>query len=318
MTEKTVSVVMCTYNGEKYIREQLDSILAQTYPLLEVIIQDDGSTDATPDICRAYAARHSNIRFTVNEQNLGFNRNFQSACTKAKGQFVAISDQDDVWFPQKIARLVEAIGNCDACTSPHLRGYTQEQSFVVNPQCSAEGVLFTPIMGHTILFRRDFVQTAVHWSLPVTYDYSLAICASLRNGIAFVPESLSWHRSNDASATAMEARKFTTPNSARPSAWRPYLYGIANYRRLQRKPNWQKVYAYAYEQTSPAHLPEVHKMAGLLLNRSPWALFKLCRLCLKHGNSIYPKKGQTGLRGAIRKFFFPLIFSYGNITYDKR
>lgn len=309
---------MCTYNGEKYIREQLDSILAQTWPLLEVIIQDDGSTDSTPDICRTYEARHSIVRFIQNEQNLGFNRNFQSVCEKAKGQFVAISDQDDVWFPQKIERLVSAIGNHDACTSPHLRGYTQEQSFVVNPQCSAEGVLFTPIMGHTILFRRDFVQTAEHWSLPVTYDYSLAICASLRNGIAFVPETLSWHRSNDASATAVESRKIAPHNRPRPSAWRPYLFGIANYRRLQRKPNWQKVYAYAYEHSSQKHLPAVHKMAALMLTPSLWALFKLCRLCLKHGAGIYPKKGQKGWRSALRKFCFPLIFSYGNITYDKR
>lgn len=70
---KTVSVVMCTYNGERFLREQLDSILAQTYPLREIIIQDDGSTDATPAICREYEARYPIVRFIQNEHNLGYN-----------------------------------------------------------------------------------------------------------------------------------------------------------------------------------------------------------------------------------------------------
>lgn len=61
--EKTVSVIMGTYNGEKYIREQLDSILSQTYSIKEIIIQDDGSTDGTVRICEEYAEIYSNVLF---------------------------------------------------------------------------------------------------------------------------------------------------------------------------------------------------------------------------------------------------------------
>ena len=61
--KKKVSVVMCTYNGAKYIREQLDSIINQTYPIFEIIIQDDCSTDDTVDIIREYAETHSNDSF---------------------------------------------------------------------------------------------------------------------------------------------------------------------------------------------------------------------------------------------------------------
>ena len=71
--KKKVSVVMCTYNGAQYIREQLDSIINQTYPIFEIIIQDDCSTDDTVDIIREYAETHSNIRLFQNEKSLGIN-----------------------------------------------------------------------------------------------------------------------------------------------------------------------------------------------------------------------------------------------------
>lgn len=95
---KTVSIVMCTYNGEQFLREQLDSILAQTYPIHELIIQDDCSTDHTADIVREYARQYPFIRFHANISNLGFNRNFQDALSKAEGDYIAIADQDDIWY----------------------------------------------------------------------------------------------------------------------------------------------------------------------------------------------------------------------------
>lgn len=109
---------MGTYNGAEYIREQLDSILSQTYPLKEIIIQDDGSTDDTVAICTAYAEKFPIIHFSRNASNLGFNQNFKSAAMKATGDFVAFSDQDDVWFPTKIEKQVAAIGNHDICFLP--------------------------------------------------------------------------------------------------------------------------------------------------------------------------------------------------------
>ena len=66
-----ISVVMCTYNGEKYIRQQLDSILQQTYPIHEIIINDDISTDKTVDIIKEYMIRHDNIHLFVNSKRLG-------------------------------------------------------------------------------------------------------------------------------------------------------------------------------------------------------------------------------------------------------
>lgn len=111
MSLKRVSVVLCTYNGEKYIREQLESIVSQTYPIHELLIQDDCSTDATPLIIEEYKEKYPFIRFYRNKNNLGFNRNFWKAFEKVTGDYIAISDQDDIWVDTKIEVLVGCIGN---------------------------------------------------------------------------------------------------------------------------------------------------------------------------------------------------------------
>ena len=70
---KKISVVMCTYNGARFIREQLDSILNQTYPIYELIIQDDCSTDETVEIVKEYTSRDKRIKLFINSTPLGFN-----------------------------------------------------------------------------------------------------------------------------------------------------------------------------------------------------------------------------------------------------
>ena len=95
MNSLLVSVVLGTYNGEVYLQEQLRSVLAQTYPALEIIAIDDGSGDRTVEILREFAARDPRIRVVVNERNLGFIRNFEKGCRLAAGKFIALCDQDD-------------------------------------------------------------------------------------------------------------------------------------------------------------------------------------------------------------------------------
>lgn len=314
MTPK-VSVILCTYNGEKYLREQIDSILAQTYPVSELILQDDGSTDATVDICRDYAERFPQVSFHRNEKNLGFNLNFKSAAMRATGDLVAISDQDDVWFAQKISRQVEAIGQHDICFSTHTRGSDPEHAHIVSPQYALEALLFSGFAGHTMLLRCDFIQDERNWIPHIHYDWSLGICAQMGRGIVRVEEPLNWHRMNDDSACANEMKMFGKHNKPKPT-YEPYLQGWGNYRRLQLTENWQRLYHIIYEGTRRPELQTAHRMAGLMLSRSPLALLQLCWLCMKHRRKIYPNGGQGGLKGMIRGFFYPFIFAYDNIQYD--
>ena len=74
------------------------------------------------DTIKEYAQKHPFIKLYVNEHNLGFNQNFKSVAMKATGDYVAISDQDDIWFPEKIEKQVQAIGDHDICCSPCLKG----------------------------------------------------------------------------------------------------------------------------------------------------------------------------------------------------
>lgn len=313
---KTVSVIMGTYNGAKYIREQLDSILSQTYPLKEIIIQDDGSTDETVAICEEYAKRYPIIHFSRNEHNLGFNLNFKSAAMKATGDFVAISDQDDVWFPEKIAKQVAAIGEHDMCFSTHLRGADMEHTHLVSPQYSLEALLFCGFAGHTMLLRRDFIQTSEYWIDKMMYDWSLAICAQLHGGITMVDEPLNWHRTNLESACHEEMRKAGRKIGEHPT-YEPYLYGIGNYMKLQRQPNWKRFYTYVYKNTREKRFALAHQMTRYMLHRNLVSLFCLCYLCLKYGEKIYYSKNQKGLMGKIRSFCYPLIFSYHNTQYNR-
>ena len=97
------SVALTTYNGEKYIEKQLDSIRNQTLPPDEVIIRDDCSIDKTPDIVKEYITRYSlNWDFRVNESNRGFFDNFFEAIRACTGDVVYLADQDDVWDLRKI------------------------------------------------------------------------------------------------------------------------------------------------------------------------------------------------------------------------
>jgi glycosyltransferase involved in cell wall biosynthesis len=104
-----VSIVMGTYNGEKYLREQLESIYGQTYQNIEVIICDDSSTDGTVKILSEFS-REFGLTYYVNKANLGLVRNYEKALSLAKGDYLALADQDDIWYPGKIELLLDNIG----------------------------------------------------------------------------------------------------------------------------------------------------------------------------------------------------------------
>ena len=108
-TPKAV-VLLSTYNGERYLRAQLDSILGQTYENLELYIRDDGSKDGTVEILREYAARHKKIVLISGSGNLGYPACFYALTDMAPdADYYFFSDQDDVWFADKVERAVKRL-----------------------------------------------------------------------------------------------------------------------------------------------------------------------------------------------------------------
>lgn len=105
-----VQVLMSTYNGEQYLREQIDSILQQEYPNIQLLIRDDGSKDGTIAIIHEYAEKYSNVSYYVGK-NLGAKGSFFDLMKHADtaSDYYAFSDQDDVWLPDKIGRAVKRL-----------------------------------------------------------------------------------------------------------------------------------------------------------------------------------------------------------------
>lgn len=108
----TLSVVIATYNGARFLREQLDSIYRQTHLPDEVVVSDDGSTDETVAILEEYKQRYGLI-YEVNKQPLGVNGNFFRAMALSTGDLISICDQDDIWFPHKLETLYNHITTMD-------------------------------------------------------------------------------------------------------------------------------------------------------------------------------------------------------------
>ena len=100
---------MPVYNGEKYIREALDSALDQRFQDFELIISDNVSTDRTPDICKAYAARDDRVKYYRNEINVGGARNFNRAFERSSGVYFKWLAHDDLMAPEFLTRCVEVL-----------------------------------------------------------------------------------------------------------------------------------------------------------------------------------------------------------------
>lgn len=104
--EGMVSVIMPTWNSSRFVAESIDSVLAQTYKNIEIIITDDASSDSTPDILREYAERDSRVRIILNKENGGAGRSRNCSIRAARGQYIAFCDSDDRWDPTKIEKQV--------------------------------------------------------------------------------------------------------------------------------------------------------------------------------------------------------------------
>ena len=204
-----ISIALATYNGSRFLREQLDSIYAQTWPNIEVVACDDCSSDDTEAILEEYRQRHG-LRYEVNKRNLGFVRNFEKVMSLCRGEFIALADQDDVWFPEKLERLMAGIGSASLVYSDafliddegrELPGSLIATSGVlpVTGTSFSYFVCNSCVTGCTALFRRDLLDTALPIPECETYhDWWLALVASKRDGVCYLPERLVRYRQHAA------------------------------------------------------------------------------------------------------------------------
>lgn len=191
-----VSVVLATYNGERFLEAQLDSIVQQTYPNLEVIVVDDCSTDATTTILARYVARYPFMRVIVNDTNLGYIRNFEKGMLLATGDYVAPSDQDDVWYLEKISTLVAEIGDSDLIYADSrlideagisLNMVISDVKPVQNYDNCLAFAIWNTAPGHAMLIRKELVRQTIPFPSSMPHDHWLCFVATFQKPIRFVP-----------------------------------------------------------------------------------------------------------------------------------
>ena len=198
-----ISIVVATYNGAKFLATQLDSVLAQDYPNLEIIISEDNSQDDTITLLEAYQQKHPSIQLIRSEQNQGYIKNFEQGCKNAKGKFVALCDQDDRWHPQKISQLYTAIGDsalvyadsvlCNENMDP-LGVNISDRVTCKDFSSPLEQAIFCRIYGHAMLIRNDFLQQIFPFPSIIPHDWWISYTATLHGGIQYIPEALAWYR----------------------------------------------------------------------------------------------------------------------------
>ncbi|WP_158559139.1 glycosyltransferase [Deminuibacter soli] len=198
-----ISVVMCTYNGEKFIDEQVQSILQQTWQNMELIIVDDCSTDSTWQKLQQWQQQSTLVKLHRNAHNLGYNKNFEYAIQLAAGDLIALSDQDDIWLSEKLERLVPCFNDAQTVLA-HSRSVRLENGKLdfhkVSLQHQFSGndtrrlLFFNQMMGHDAMFRRSLVQHIVPIPERMSYDWWIAVVATCYGNIAAVPDFLVHHR----------------------------------------------------------------------------------------------------------------------------
>lgn len=202
----TLSVVIATYNGEKFLREQLDSVLAQTLMPDEIIVSDDGSTDGTWAILEEYKSKYPKLfRLYRNEKGLGPHENFKKAFQYVTCDFVAPCDQDDIWMPEKLERCVAAMDGhtslvfCNEVIKQEDGRMTKMHH--VMPKLR-DCVFGKDVYGHVMVCKKEALDV-FSLGTEITFDWGLTLYAAIFNsGKGIDYEGCIWRRHSQTVTTA--------------------------------------------------------------------------------------------------------------------
>lgn len=223
-----VSVAMATYNGARFILEQLNSIAAQTLLPAELVVSDDGSTDNTLDIVRAFAEQAPfPVRILDKAEWLGFADNFLFAVEQCRFDYVALSDQDDRWMPDKLAVALARMQADGSLLSLHRLMVTDEalHPLGVFEQDIRGDMRFAALeldpyatgWGNTMVFRREVAHLVPRASRPRQFERSTllshdtwiyVLCAAL-GPVSHIAEPLILYRKHGANVVGMGPNRWT-------------------------------------------------------------------------------------------------------------
>lgn len=209
-----IDIILATYNGGKYLKQQLDSILNQTYNNFKLIISDDASTDETIDILKEYKKKDNRIEVYYQEKNLGYVQNFEFLLKKVENDIFMLCDQDDIWLKEKIeksylnlkSKNVDLI-HCDLKVIDNALNIIHKSRWdyfqlrkKINYDDLRTEYLYNCITGCTIMAKKSFLKYIL--PLPkkskyLIHDYWLALVISLKGKIGHIDEPLILYRQHD-------------------------------------------------------------------------------------------------------------------------
>ena len=207
---RKISVCMATYNGERFIRAQIESVLSQLEENDEIIICDDNSSDGTVKVIEGI--NDSRIRFFRNEKNLGYTANFEKALSKSNGDYVILCDQDDVWLEKKVdvvkrklqefdfimsdAKVVDT--NLNVIHESRNKYYGVRNGFVRN-------FIKTRYLGCCMAFRKDVLDFALPFPKNrnlCLHDAWISLCAEMYFKTTVIDQPLILYRRHESNASS--------------------------------------------------------------------------------------------------------------------
>lgn len=229
LNSATVDILLATHNGEKYLDEQIRSIIEQTWSDWRLLISDDQSSDTTREIVNRWIECDSRITLVSVEKKGSAVRNFMSLLPHAEADLVMFCDQDDVWMPDKIAKSVRAstrAGDAEnpllVCSDVHVVDRDLKllsQSFIRSSALRTEGFSLSrtltqnPALGCTILINKSLLeivrQKPADMDRVIMHDWWLSIAACAFGSIVYLDEPLMWYRQhggNDVGAKTYSVR----------------------------------------------------------------------------------------------------------------
>jgi rhamnosyltransferase len=216
-----ISVALATFNGEKYLRAQLESLANQTARPSEIVVADDRSSDASVKIISEFAKKAPfEVRIIQNKQRLGYRLNFMQVAGACRCDLISFCDQDDIWQPDKLSLMQRAFDDPDALLAYHNANLIDEAGRIIGTLFRTRGPAktylpltihpWTPIPGHTQVMRRSLLRfSPLHpdsidpyfTSESMPHDQWYPFWASVLGNIVFVPQRLAQYRQHEANAS---------------------------------------------------------------------------------------------------------------------
>ena len=205
--DERIDILLATYNGEKYLKEQLNSILNQTYKNIKLIVSDDCSKDKTVDILKEHEKKDERVEIYIQEKNLGVVKNIEFLLSKVNSKYYMLSDQDDVWLEKKVEKSLEKLkeenadlvfGDLEVVDKDLKTVYPSFGDFMllndkIEKYINTDKLnyLYNCVTGCTILAKKEtinYILPLPNESKYLIHDHWIGLMVSLHGKVAYIKE----------------------------------------------------------------------------------------------------------------------------------